>query len=256
MRLDYELYANESKTPIYLMICDGDPEYLEMMQTHVEKLRDKFERELLVDMFSDANKLLDCIRRRRKNKQQMPDIVFSDIRMEQMDGITFGRQLRKLVPGACLVFATAYAEHAIEGYEVNAFRYLIKPVNQNQIMQIIRDYFKSQIDSCKWIVKSPGKEMVIELQDIIYMSAEDKYTIIHTVDGDYLDRNSLNILESTLMEFGFYRVHRKYLINMRHHKSFGKREILLTDDVQLPMSRRREKQYQETIGERRKKGYM
>lgn len=244
------------KNSMYLMICDGEPDYLNTMITYVRELRDRLKWDIQADVFSDADALLACTRRRRKDKLPLPDIVFSDIRMEQMDGITFGRQLHELAPKVCLVFVTSHAEYAIEGYEVNAYRYLLKPIDGSQVLQIIRDYMRDWIDTCKWIVKSPYGDLAIELQDIIYMSAEDKYTVIHTVDGDYLDRNSLNELENQLSEFGFYRIHRKYLVNMRHHKGIRDKKVYLTDDILLPMSRRKENLYYGAIQEQSGKGYM
>lgn len=247
---------NERKDSIYLMICDDEPDYLNTMKEYIKELRDRFEWDIQVDTFSDAEALFGCIKSRKENMQPLPDIVFSDIRMEQMDGITFGKHLHEIAPKACLVFITAYAEYAIEGYEARAYRYLLKPVGSEQILQIIRDYLKDQTDTYKWIVKSPSGDTVIELQDIIYMSAEDKYTVIHTLNDDYLDRNSLNVLESQLMEYGFYRIHRKYLVNMRHHKEFRGRKVLLTDDVLLPMSRRKENPYHGALLERLEKGLI
>lgn len=256
MNLEKGLCMNGRKPPLYLMICDGDPVYLSSIKEYIKELRSVFMWDIRADIFSDGDALFDCLKKCRRNRQALPDVVFLDTQIGQLDGIVLGRRLHAIAPQACLVFITSDEKKAIKGYEANAYRYILKPISCEQILQILTDYLRAQIDSHKWIVRSPGGDLVIELQDILYMSAEDKYTVIHTVDGDYLDRSSLNLLEQQLMEFGFYRIHRKYLVNMKHHKGFRDRKVILADDVLLPLSRRKENLYHEIMKEWLKKEYM
>lgn len=235
---------NNKKKFIYIMICDKEPVYLRKMKDNIIELSQDNAWDVQVDLFSDTNALFQCIRRRKANKQSLPDIVFTDI---QMDGIAFGKQLRKETPETYLIFVTKNADYALEGYEVRAFRCLLKPVSRQEILNSIRDYLQDKIDTRKWIVKSQTGDLVIELQDIIYMSAEDKYTIFHTLSGNYLDRSSLNTLEKQLEQCGFCRIHRKYLVNMRHHKGDKGKMMILTDDILLPISRRKEASYRKEV---------
>lgn len=85
------------------------------------------------------------------------------------------------------------------------------------------------------------------LSEIIYLSSEDKYSILYTQDNHYIDRTSLNDYETLLGVYGFCRIHRKHIVNLSYHKSMGKGKIVLTDDTVLPVSRRREAAYRAAL---------
>ena len=101
--------------------------------------------------------------------------------------------------------------------------------------------------SKKLMVKSTEEAYIIDLKDIYYLSSEDKYTFIYTADKHFMDSNSLNEYEELLNDYGFCRIHRKYMVNMVHHKSIGKKTVILDDGTELLLSRRREKEYREKL---------
>ena len=87
----------------------------------------------------------------------------------------------------------------------------------------------------------------LDLDDILYMSAEDKYTMLYTQQERLIDRTSLQELEGMLENCGFYRIHRKYLVNLRYHRSMSKGMLQLSNGQELPVSRRRETGYREAL---------
>ena len=68
----------------------------------------------------------------------LPDVIFLDIKMPDLDGITFGKKVRELLPDCFLIFTTAYEEYAVKGYEAQAFRYLLKPMELVVIQPLMR----------------------------------------------------------------------------------------------------------------------
>lgn len=81
----------------------------------------------------------------------------------------------------------------------------------------------------------------------MYISAEDKYTVLYTRKHHYIERISLNEYEKLLASYGFYRTHRKYIMNLQYHKGMGEGKVYLADDSSIPISRRREKGYHKAL---------
>ena len=99
----------------------------------------------------------------------------------------------------------------------------------------------------RMLLSLPGMEEPVRLDDIVYISAEDKYTMIYTRVGRITDRTSLAELEEMLREYGFFRIHRKYIVNMRYHREISKGRLILSGGEELPISRRRESVYREIL---------
>ena len=147
------------------------------------------------------------------------DLLLLDIEMDRVNGITVAKKLKQLSPKTFVVFITSHDEFATVGYEVSAFRYLIKPIN-----------------------KKDG-EYIIPLNDILYFEAQNQEVLVSTTEQQLLHRGNLNDYEQRLSQEGFYRVHRSYLVNLRFVKSYSKIEIILNGGQTIPLSRLRFKEF-------------
>lgn len=202
---------------------------------------------LKVVAFQSAKELLESLEQLRQENISFPHLVLLDIELPGMDGITLGKQIRKMNTDVFLVFITSYIEYAVKGYEANAFRYLLKPLSydvmRNLLVDIQREYSKKK----KIIVKTRVGEMILPLQELIYISAEDKYTILHTKSRHYISDYSLKKYEEQLEEYGFFRIHRKYLINLYHYKETQNGRIILSQGGILPISKKRMSEYRQKL---------
>ncbi len=193
--------------------------------------------------FANGLLLLEEIRRRNAAGELLPEVIISDVEMPEMDGITLGKLLKEEAGDCVFVLQTAFAEYAVEGYETGATRYLLKPVQKEPIVKLFREIFEQKRKEAKVIFKTFEEERCVKLEDIIYIDAEDKYLMVHTTEGDYLIRGSLNEYEESFLHSGFFRIHRKYLVNMWHHKSIKNGNVMLGNGDELPLSRRKESLY-------------
>lgn len=228
-----------------IFICDDEEEHLKELLSVIKPLQEK--QNLSIEKFLSANALITELQQRKMDGQLLPKVIFVDIVMPEMDGITLAKTIKEIAPDSYLIFTTAYAEYAIRGYEARAFRYILKPVTTEQIEKIIRDIYKEMKKSKKLLVKGVDGEYIKKLEDIMYLSAEDKYTILHTENGHFMDRTSLNEYEELLRQYGFCRIHRKYIVNTTYHKCIVKRDIVLKNGVKLPISVRKEKEYRKIL---------
>lgn len=152
-----------------------------------------------------------------------PDLVLTDIHMPDMDGIELARHLLKLPRPPVVVFTTAFHEHALEAFEVNAVDYLVKPVRVQRLLLALQKVPRLRPLSAERISLLPSnarrflsvtersRVVLVPIDDVIFLKAELKYITIRTRDREFLLEESLTRLEQ---EFGhrFVRVHRNCLV--------------------------------------------
>lgn len=232
------LEANSVDT-IRIMLCDDEPDQLLQM----EQVLKTIDIELEYTSFSSGVELLQALQILLDKKKSLPQVIFTDIEMPDYDGITLGKEIQKLLPDCYLIFTTAFVEYAVKGYEARAYRYLLKPITLEKIEETLKEIQRELDNKKKLVVKNQEGKRVIAVEDILYLSAEDKYTILYTKQGQFMDRTSLNQFEELLAKYGFFRTHRKYLVNTAYHQSFNKGMVELVTGDALPLSRRKESEY-------------
>lgn len=230
---------------ISFSICDDNNEHLEAINNTLCEMSDRYG--IQVSKYTKPEDLMRDLEKAKARDLSLPNFVLIDIEMPETNGIELGRKIKELYPEVLLVLVTSYIEYAVRGYEAKADRYLLKPVKLQDVENMIQDFVNEQNKIKKIIVKDKEQEHLIYIKDILYISAEDKYTIIYTDNNRYFDYKSLKDYEELLADYGFYRIHRKHLINMHHHKSLKKGFVTLSQDVELPLSRRKESQYREQL---------
>ncbi len=196
-----------------------------------------------------------------------PDVVLLDISMPGMNGIEVARHLAQGETPPAIIFVTAFDEHALQAFEVQALDYLLKPVRADRLLAALQraqrvlpreprlaalasglGQARTQIS-----VSERGRLVLVPVEDVVYLRAELKYVTIRTAAREFLTEESLTGLES---EFGerFVRIHRNALVARQHIAGFqrvkgrpdgegdapeGHWEILLRGlDERLPISRR------------------
>ena len=227
------------KYPLKIFICEDEEAQLKELVAVIEQMES--EEQLIVEGFLSPESLLEEL------QEKKPDLVLIDIVMPEMDGITLAKKIRGILPDCYLIFTTAYAEYAIQGYEANAFRYLLKPITAEKVKKVLHEIRNEMKKSRKLLIKAVDGEHILKLDEILYLSAEDKYTILYTKERHFIDRTSLNDYERMLNPYGFSRVHRKFIINRIHHKCMGKGVITLDNGATVSISRRKEQEYRKNL---------
>lgn len=165
------------------------------------------------------------------------DLVFLDIEMPGIDGITLAKRLRAISENVHIVFLTSHIEYALEGYEVNALRYLVKPVDMNKLNEVLKYVQDKKNNSRQIMIREEGEDIVIDISDIIYMESMDKNVRIVTSKREYVTRYNISDYEEELKNSGFLRIHRGYLISLSKVKKIVKNDVVMDGDISLPVSR-------------------
>lgn len=230
-----------------VFICEDTIQFRDELVQILRELKEANHWSFHISCFANGKILLDEIIRRTETNEELPEVIISDIEMPEMDGITLGIQLKKYVPECVFVLQTAYAQYAVEGYETGAIRYLLKPVRKEQVLSLFVELFEKKQKEKKVVIKTTDEELCIKINDIIYIDAQDKYLILHTINDSFLIRGTLQDYEDEFKEHGFYRIHRKTLINMWHHKSLKNGNVIMSNADILPISRRNEAEYKKAF---------
>jgi two-component system response regulator LytT len=172
-------------------------------------------------------------------RQLRPQIVFLDIEMEGMNGIDIARRLPE---DCCLIFTTAHAQYALDGFELNAVDFLHKPFSYERFERAVQKSLVLLEKTCeKFIrVKQEYNNINIPLDKILYVETMENYIRIFLVDGDCVtSRMSLKTLQEMLPPQDFIRIHRCFLVAKNKITSFSRKEVYLSskNKVSLPIGR-------------------
>ncbi len=152
------------------------------------------------------------------------DLLCIDINLGDISGISLAAAARKLIPGAEIVFATAYNNYADKAFEVDALYYLLKPFSEGKVRQMLEKYNQKHEKSIhdtrpllsKISLYVDKKIVLLEISSVIYIEAQNRVCIVHTKGKSYKDGNPLSYFEERLAESGFFRIQKSYLINLNY----------------------------------------
>lgn len=162
-----------------------------------------------------------------------PDVVFLDIQMNSHIGIELAKELPD---GTCLIFTTAFANYALEGFNVDAVDFLHKPIFYPRFMKAMEkakryiNSFEKETPSAPITLKADYKNIVINLKDIMVIEAMDNYVKIFRKDKPtVVPQITMKELESLLPREDFKRIHRSFIISVSYIEKFSNRTIYIRD---------------------------
>lgn len=169
-------------------------------------------------------------------REWMPDIVFLDIEMNGTSGLELAKELP---PSCCLIFTTAYAHYALDGFEVNAVDFLHKPYfyeRFNRAMQKAEQWLRmydllhvSESATHRITLKSDYKNVSIPVDTILYIESVDNYVKVHLADGtSVFSKIPLRTVEEQLPHDKFVRIHRSYLVARQRIAGFSRSDVMLS----------------------------
>ena len=207
-----------------VIIVDDEPLALDVLETYIEKMPDL----RLINRCNNAFEANEAL------KNHDIDLMFLDIQMPQLTGIEF---LKTLSKPPMVVFTTAYSNYAIEGFELNALDYLLKPISMDRFMKAVNKATEqyqlhnkeavqpvanedavmigsTQIKDDYIFVKSDKKLIRVKFADVLYIEGLKDYVIIRLEAGRVISLQTMKSLEDKLPFGQFVRIHRSYIVSM------------------------------------------
>ncbi len=165
------------------------------------------------------------------------EIIFMDYKMDDLDGIETARKLRDREHKSTIIYVSAYPDAAFDAFEVNAYRFLTKPIDKDKLFKVLDDYQREIEDEYFVIFKTHESTIRLRVSDIYYAEARRNHTIIHTCNGDIEVLVNLKKVDQKLEKFDFNRSHHAYLVSLHHISSHNSSDILFEDGSRAYISR-------------------
>ena len=179
------------------------------------------------------------------------DIIFMDIDMPMIDGMNTARSLRQIDPHVLLIFVTALARYALNGYEVNAFDFIVKPVQYSHFTGKMQRALKklSAENRTKVLIKSSEKTFSVYTDEIIYVDIFNHMLSFHTTDNVVVTRGTIKDAVQTLNNSCFTLCNKSCIVNLRYVQMIENDEILLSNGERLQISRPRKTEFMQHIAD-------
>ncbi len=199
-----------------VLIVDDEPLAIDVLETYIEK----------VPELNIVGKCTNALEANEMIRKEDVDLLFLDIQMPQITGIDF---LKTLSNPPMVIFTTAYSNYALEGFELNALDYLLKPISLDRFMKAVNkaleQYDLTHGDAVSgsgnattsedfFFVKADKKLVKVRYKDILYIEGLKDYVIIRLKEGRVITLQTMKSLEAKLPSKYFKRIHRSYIVGL------------------------------------------
>ncbi len=221
---------------ISCLVIDDEPEARDILKAHLSKIDG-------VQVLAYCKNALEAFKQLSSNKI---DLIFLDINMPEISGLDYAKTINSDVK---VIFTTAYREYAVEGFDLRAVDYLLKPIAFDRLLQALNKYFEENVaiihqepieyeeEKAEFIfVRSDRKMVRINFADILYIESISDYIKIHLQQQSVITRETISNIESKLPANDFIRTHRSFIVALNKITSFTN-EYVEIDNKTIPVSR-------------------
>lgn len=225
---------------INIAICEDEKEMQYLIENYIDKILKDIEIEYKIHKYSSGEELIEC-------DLKGIDILLLDIQMGQMNGMDTARKIRTVDNKMEIIFITSLIDYVQDGYEVRAYRYLLKPIELEELKKHVLNCIKEiEVNKKNYIViKNKSNTYKIHSDEIKYVEVQKKDMLIHTVNKNFDVRYSLEKIEKDLNLEKFVRCHKSFLINLSYVENIKQNVAILESGEEVPISRYRHKEVKE-----------
>jgi len=220
------------------IIIDDEPDAIDVLKFHLNNIP-------FMELKASFRDPLDALEYLQKHTV---DLLFLDINMPKLSGISFPKFLQKQ---PLIIFTTAYSEYALESYELKAVDYLLKPIEFDRLLQAVMKA-KQVLDQNKVaittspetsqdlseqtiFIKSGSEFHQLPIQNIKYIESDGNYVTFHTTKRSILARYKISEVKELLPQQFFVRIQRSYIVAIKHIETV-KKHCVVIDGVEIPIS--------------------
>lgn len=218
-------------------VCDDDKRITETVSTMIGG----WNSEVQVRSFRSGEELL---------KDYRPyQAVFLDIDMKGMNGIETGKKIREIDKTVKIIYLTAYRDYVAGAFRVHAFQYLLKPVKEKEVHQVLKDIFEyGQPMGYEALDFQTGKGLLcLPTDEIYYFEYRERKVQIVTKDEVYSMQERISNIEKRMKSYGFSMPHQSFVVNMLHVKNVSTGRILLDNGTEIPLAQKKQKVWKQEL---------
>ena len=216
-----------------IAVCDDEVIECCNMAGQIKNILEEMKIPCIIRQFCSGRELLQAA--------EGFDIVFLDIIMCDMDGMQTAKVFRKKAFDNILVFVSSSREYVFDAYDVEAFQYLLKPVNERKLKNILlRAVQKTEKCSKEFILVSRERQKKkLFLNHVFYFEIIGRVVHVHGTEGVFTYYGQIGELEDGLRDKGFYRCHKSYLVNLKYVDMYNRQEVILENGERVLLAKRR-----------------
>lgn len=227
-----------------IAVCDDEPVYLNKITGLL--------RELLRNHGISFYKIDTYLSGKNFIQSDIPfayDVIFLDINMPEMDGLEVARRIRQRSQDILLVFVTTFIDYAMDGYRMNAIRYLLKDMLEESLPECVEAIVhKLSLQACERQYNFMEGEKKIAVDSIMYVESRMHKLLFYIMEQkptQYSLYGKLDDMEAEFLNAGFLRIHKSYLINIKYIESISNYKVYLKNNMMLPIPREKFQQVRE-----------
>ncbi len=212
------------------ILIDDEPMAREILETHLSKI----DQINLIESCKSATQGFSIL------CNQEIDLIFLDINMPEITGLMFARAIQG---NTKIIFTTAYREYAVEGFDLQAVDYLLKPISLERLIKALQKFYKEVITkptlenkSTFTFFRSERKMIKVNFQDILYIESIGDYLKIHTLKEVVITRETMKTVLEKMPSHLFLRIHRSFIVAVEKISSFTYEHITIAKKA-IPISR-------------------
>lgn len=232
-----------------IAICDDEDYFRRDLQELVSTYMTDQDYTFQIDTFSSGEDFMSI-----GIEMMNYTIVFLDINMNEVNGVTVAKEIRKISRNTFIVFVTAYVDYALEGYKIDVIRYLLK--DNSSIRNAIRECMDAIVEKMDYVVVKKeftfheGGSKAVSLERLLYIESKLHKLEFHIMEDSlktYTMYATLNEIEKDLENMGFIRVHQSFLVNLKYIKDVIRYKVLLANGIELAIPKARYKDVKDTF---------
>ena len=232
-----------------IAVCDDEVIECCNMAKRIKDILDDMKIPCIIRQFQSGGELLQAL--------ESFDIVFLDIIMQDLDGMKTAQIFRKKAFDKILIFISSSREYVFDAYDVEAFQYLLKPVDNRKLKRVLQKaVLKTEKRSQEFIIVSRERQKKkLFLDDIYYFEIKGRVVDVHGTEGIFTYYEQIGELENKLRDKGFFRCHKSYLINLKYVDVYNRQEVILENGEAIVIAKRRYEEFcQEVLKVMRENG--
>ena len=224
-----------------IAVCDDEQSMCDKIRTMLSGFFRGKNMEIDILQFSGGRELLKY--------DQAIDIVFLDIQMNGIDGMETARELRRRKFKGFLIFITVLQERVFQAFEVQAYDYLVKPVEEASFEKMMERLLASMqsAEKANLLVRKGYESRLISFDEIVFCEIIDRKVYLHLASSEVVDFYERIEKLETKLDDRFFRCHRSFLINLRYLKSYKNGTAYMEGGKEIPVSRLRGKEFSAEI---------
>ncbi len=220
-----------------IAVCDDEVIECCSMAGKIKEILEEMKIQCIIRQFRSGRELLQAL--------ESFDIVFLDIIMSDLDGMKTAQLFRGKAFDKILIFMSSSREFVFDAYDVEAFQYLLKPVDDKKLKNVLQKaVLKIESRSQEFIIVSRERQKKkLFLDDIYYFEIRGRIVDVHGAEGIFTFYEQIGELENKLRDKGFFRCHKSYLINLRYVDGYNRQDVILDNGEKIMIAKRRYEEF-------------